>query len=241
MFQLRPEEHAALGQAVRNRGVAGSIIRHADGVEDNEADVPLNDDDAVDLLTQAQGVSGRSDQEEAFNPALNEDRAAEQPVNDHDDIAVPESAEPYVDLMQDDFEGSIAEEQTEQSLSDEQPNGTLEATQTLGLADLEAFMEGEEEEELIESEEEMEEEEPIQDLENGHVTEASPNGMDSNNNDDHLATTSTNAELGDIPDTADPEEETVGSMETQGNWNIRKGQDGAVRAAQIIRGPTQKR
>lgn len=225
---------------MQNRGVAKSIIQHADDFEDNEAEVPLDDDDAVDLLTQAQRVSGRSDQEEAYNPALGQDRAVEQPVNGDDDIAVPESLELYVDLMQDGFGESVAAEQSEQSLPVEQPNGTLEATQTLGLADLEAFMEGEEEEELIESEEEMEEEE-VQDLEDGRVAAASPNGMGFDNNDDHLATTSTNAELGDIPDTAVLEQETVESTETQESWNIRKGQDEPSRAAQIIRGRMQKR
>ena len=226
---------------MRNRGVVEPAIEYTDVFGDYGPAVPLDDDDVVDLLTQAQHVSGRSDQEQVYNPALDQDRASGGRLNGHDDVAVPVLLEPYVDLADDGVVGSIAEDQTQQSLHSEQLNGTLEATQTLGLADLEAFMEGEDEEELLESEEEVEEEETTQSLQNGHVAQAEPNVMETRDNDEQLATTSTNAELGDILDINMLFEETVETMETQESWDIREGKDRPVHPAQIIRGPAQKR
>lgn len=224
-----------MAQAVQTRGVDEPIVAPDDIPDDRDVEAALDDDDAVDLLTQTQHVSGRSDPEQVFNPAL-------QPINGNEDVAASETQEPYEDLVQDPVVEAVVVEQEEMAVSIDQLNGNVEATQTLGLADLEAFMEGEEEEEEIESEEEIEEEEePTQAQENGHVDEPEVNGMEPTDNDDLVATTSTKASLGDAPKTIELEEEMVETVETQASWDIRKGKDEPVRPEQIIRGHKQKR
>jgi hypothetical protein len=247
LSQLLPEQHFALGQAVQHRGIPDPVVTHADVTEDHNAEVALDDNDAVDLLTQTQRVSGRSDPEEVLNPALHQDIAEEEPINGDVDIAAPETLESYEELAQDPDVGAI--EQEEESVPVNQLNGSLEATQTLGLADLEAFMDGDEEEEEVESEEEIEGEEPTQGQENGSIAQPEADDLEPNGNDNLSAVVSIEATLGDataidieqetleITETA----ETVEVVETQESWDIRRGKDQPVRPEQIIRGRNGKR
>jgi hypothetical protein len=223
-------------------------VTHADVTEDHNAEVALDDDDAVDLLTQTQRVSGRSDPEEVLNPALHQDIAEEEPINGDVDIAAPETLGSYEELAQDPDVGAI--EQEEESVPVNQLNGSLEATQTLGLADLEAFMDGDEEEEEVESEEEIEGEEPTQGQENGSIAQPEADDLEPNGNDNLSAAVSIEATLGGAPEAIDIEQETleitetaetVEVVETQESWDIRRGKDQPVRPEQIIRGRKGKR
>jgi hypothetical protein len=209
-------------------------------VANGEADAGLDDDDAVDLLTQTQHVSGRSDQEQLHSGLVQATENGEIHDNGTGDMAFPESLEPYEEVAQDDTEISSEEDEDEETDNMNGFNGQVEseAVQTQGLVDLEAFLDGEED--TVEEEEEMEEEEKIEEradqaLEDPNLDEQDKEAGSAEQimEDDTQAIASTKASLGDAADMVELEQET---LETQESWNIRKGKAGPVQPQQIIRG-----
>lgn len=226
--------------------MAERIVMHAPLGNGKEAEAGLDDDDAVDLLTQAQHVSGRSDQDQ-LHPALDHNQSQGQSFeNGNAGMAFPESIEQYEEVAaQDGTEISSEEDQDDQNDDSAGLNGEVEpeTVQTQGLVDLEAFMDGEEE--GVEEEEELEEQEEVEEDANDNVgtleqddQEEQADFADQAEEQDAETIASTKASIGDAAQTLDLDEEET--LETQESWNIRKGKAGPVQTQQIIRGVQQK-
>lgn len=204
----------------------------------------LNDDDAVDLLTQTQHISGRS--EEQFHSLTHERSNSEVHEAGNGEVVFPESLEPLEEVARENSE-VFSEDDEDENLVEPNGPGAAEsqAVQTQGLVDLEAFMDGEEdnaeEEEEVEEPEELEGEGKGSQIA-GHLEpdgqQELPEDAEELPEDDVQVMTGNKASLGDAAEAVDLESETV---ETQEGWNIRKGKSGPLQPQQIIRGATRKR
>ncbi|KAJ9094434.1 hypothetical protein QFC21_005973 [Naganishia friedmannii] len=229
---LLPVEHEALGAAVRER-------RSASGIELQEAediyqdDIVEDDDAAVDLLTQTQHVSGRSEQDQPVNMDSQQTQSQKQSMESLVDNTFPESVEMYetqVDALdiasQDQVGPSNAEEQDDDVLEiDESPNGSPAAVTPIGLAENDERNHANKNE-LEEEEREEEEQEELEEIE---TVETQPMAVD-----DEAPAREQTAELNDgtVEVVIDLEEDET--LETQPSWNIRKGQNGPVASGNII-------
>ncbi|KAJ9092001.1 hypothetical protein QFC19_008869 [Naganishia cerealis] len=229
---LLPAQHEALAAVVRER---------------RNPDVD-QDDAAVDLLTQTQHVSGRSEQDNLANFDSQQNQSQSQvPQNGTFGNSFPESIEVYEsqvvvldDRSDDELKPSDTVSEDGVSENEEAPEGTPETLNAGAEVDQNDVKqpegEGEKGEEELEGEGEQEEEEEdeekeeVEEVEEVEITEKEPVAVEGetsvmSNAQSHYEAVKAVIDL--------DEEET---SETQQSWKIRKGKNGPLTTGDIVRG-----
>ncbi|KAJ9119581.1 hypothetical protein QFC22_003290 [Naganishia vaughanmartiniae] len=216
-----PEEHEALGAAIRER-------RNANAIESQEADdvsedsIVEDDDAAVDLLTQTQHVSGRSEQDQHVNMESQQSQSQQQTVETLADNTFPESIEMYE--TQANGPNIVGEDEVGPSNAEKQEDELSNAYEAAQNDDDELENEADE---PVEEEEEQEEQEEQEELE---TVETQPMAVEDNVPDQEETAESAENDVEVVIDLEADE-----TLETQQSWNIRKGRNGPVTAGNIVR------
>jgi hypothetical protein len=227
-----------LGAALQERR-SSNQVESQDAEEVYQDNIVEDDDAAVDLLTQTQHVSGRSEQDPQLDVNSQQTQSQKQSIETPIDNTFPESIEMYetqVDVLditsQDEDVATDAEEQDDDGLAIDQspersPSAVVPTEQTNGnegTPNDEDELDDKEGEQVAE-EEEQEEEEEIE------IVETQPMAL----NDEASVKEEEDARPPATAVEVAIDLEADENLETQPSWDIRKRRNGPVASGDIIR------